>query len=81
MKQLVLTIKKDANRQLLRDLCDILTDAELSKLASRYTDRLLFDEIGEPFITIKDSECLIEHTHKFWIDINDVVARTINTDD
>jgi hypothetical protein len=81
MKQLVLTIKKDANRQLLRDLCDILTDAELSKLASRYTDRLLFDEIGEPFITIRDSECLIEHTHKLWIDVNDVVAHTIDTDD
>jgi hypothetical protein len=80
MKFDVTELTNEGKRNLLQMLCDELTYAEISKLVKPFSDRLEVDEMGEPYIVLKDTECSISYTHKLWIDINDVVTETVDSE-
>jgi hypothetical protein len=81
MKYDVTELTNEGKRNLLRMLCDELSFAEISKLVEPYARRLELDEMREPFIFIYADQSEIGRTQKLWIDINDVVTETIDTDD
>jgi len=81
MKYDVTELTNEGKRNLLRMLCDELSYAEISKLVEPYARRLELDEMREPFIFIYADQSEIGRTQKLWIDINDVVTETIDTDD
>jgi hypothetical protein len=71
----------EGKRNLLRMLCDELTYAEISRLVADYACRLELDEMKEPYIVIQASENDLGRDQTIWIDVNDVVTHTIDTDD
>lgn len=74
-------LTNDGKRTLLRMLCDELTTEEINRLVEPYARRLELDEMNEPFIFIYADQSEIGRTQKLWIDVNDVVTHTIDTDD
>jgi len=81
MKYDVTELTREGKRNLLRMLCDELTHDQISKLVDVYAQRVEADEFGEPFIVLKEKECELGKDHKLWIDINDVVTETVESDD
>ena len=74
-------LTNEGKRNLLRMLCDELTYAEISRLVADYASRLELDEMREPYIVIQAAENDLERDQTLWIDVNDVVTHTIDTDD
>ena len=81
MKHDINELTNDGKRTLLRLLCDELSFAEISKLVQPYASRLELDEMKEPYIVIQAAENDLGRDQTLWIDVNDVVTHTIDTDD
>ncbi len=77
MKYDVTELTNEGKRNLLRMLCDELSYAEISKLVKPYANRLMLDEMGEPYILLEGKEHDLGHNQILWIDINDVVTETV----
>jgi hypothetical protein len=80
MKQDIYELTNDGKRNLLRLLCDELSFAEISRLVRPFANRLELDD-GEPFIVIHAPENDLGRAQVVWLDVNDVVTHTIDTDD
>jgi hypothetical protein len=81
MKHDINELTNDGKRNLLRLLCDELSFAEISRLVQPFAKRLMLDEMREPFIVIHAPENELGRAQVIWIDVNDVVTHTIETDD
>lgn len=81
MKHDINELTNDGKRNLLRLLCDELSFAEISRLVQPFAKRLMLDEMREPFIVIHAPENELGRAQVIWIDVNDVVTHTIDTDD
>jgi hypothetical protein len=81
MKHDINELTNDGKRNLLRLLCDELSFAEISRLVQPFAKRLMLDEMREPFIVIHAPETDLGRAQVIWIDVNDVVTHTIDTDD
>jgi hypothetical protein len=80
MKEITRHLTNEGKRNLLRDLCDQLSYAEIDTLVSKYSDRLRFAQDGEPYITINASENELNTTYQFWLEREYIETDIIDTE-